>query len=235
MKNLDNTYLVNNTVYSKGPSSCGYSFLKYFLREKKDIKSILDIGCGGGVLMKLVNKDTEYLGVDADAGIYKKKQHKRLRYFKNAIQTENYLDKTNKKYECVVLMDVLEHTDSFLKLFNIALKKSNKYVLVGLPNEDYIMSRIRFLLGKGIMTHGLEMINTKPGHKHQWFIQYKVASALLEKNSKNCKFHLLDTMFYVNQPRSFIKRIIYKIMLTFLPKTLQMNDFCLIFKKINTN
>ena len=132
-------------------------------------------------------------------------------------------------------MDVLEHTDSFLKLFNIALKKSNKYVLVGLPNEDYIMSRIRFLLGKGIMTHGLEMINTKPGHKHQWFIQYKVASTLLEKNSKNSKFHLLDTMFYVNQPRSFIKRIIYKIMLTFLPKTLQMNDFCLIFKKINTN
>ena len=41
MKNLDNTYLVNNTVYSKGPSSCGYSFLKYFLRENKDIKSIL--------------------------------------------------------------------------------------------------------------------------------------------------------------------------------------------------
>ena len=235
MKNLDNTYLVNNTVYSKGPSSCGYSFLKYFLKKNKDIKSILDIGCGGGVLMKLVNKDTEYLGVDADAGIYKKKQHKRLKYFKNAIQTENYLDKTNKKYECVVLMDVLEHTDSFLKLFNIALKKSNKYVLVGLPNEDYIMSRIRFLLGKGIMTHGLEMINTKPGHKHQWFIQYKVASTLLEKNSKNSKFHLLDTMFYVNQPRSFIKRIIYKIMLTFLPKTLQMNDFCLIFKKNNTN
>ena len=231
MKNLDNTYLVNNTVYSKGPSSCGYSFLKFFLKKNKDIKSILDIGCGGGVLMKLVNKDTEYLGVDADAGIYKKKKNKRLKYFKNAIQTENYLDKINKKYECVVLMDVLEHTDSFLKLFNIALKKSNKYVLVGLPNEDYIMSRIRFLLGKGIMTHGLEMINTKPGHKHQWFIQYKVASALLEKNSKNNKFHLLDTMFYVNQPRSFIKRIIYKIMLTFLPKTLQMNDFCLIFKK----
>ena len=108
-------------------------------------------------------------------------------------------------------------------------------MLIGLPNEDYIISRLRFLLGGGVMTHGLEMINTKPGHKHQWFIQYKVASTLLEKNSKNSKFHLLDTMFYVNQPRSFIKRIIYKIFLTFLPKTLQMNDFCLIFKKINTN
>ena len=81
-------------------------------------------------------------------------------------------------------MDVLEHTDTFLKLFYLALKKSNKYVLVGLPNEDYIMSRLRFIFGKGIMTHGLEMINTKPGHKHQWFIQYKTAYPLLANACK---------------------------------------------------
>ena len=231
MKNLDNTYLINETIYSKGPSSCGYSFLKYFLKKNKDIKSILDIGCGGGVLMKLVNKNTEYLGVDADAGIYKKKKHKKLKYFKSAIQTENYLDKTNKKYECVVLFDVLEHTDTFLKLFNIALKKSSKYVLIGLPNEDYIISRLRFLFGRGVMTHGLEMVNTKPGHKHQWLIQYKKAYPLLQKHGKKNKFNLLNTMFYVNQPKNFYKRIIYKTLLAFLPKTLQMNDFCLIFKK----
>ncbi len=232
MKNLDNTYLVDNTVYSKGPSSCAYSFLKYFLKKNKDIKSMLDIGCGGGVLMKLLNKDVKYLGVDADAGIYKKKKHKNLKYFKNAAQTESYLSKTNKKkYDCVVMMDVLEHTDTFLKLFYIALKKSNKYVLVGLPNEDYIMSRLRFMFGKGLMTHGLEMINTKPGHKHQWFIQYKTAYPLLVDASKKYKFKIFNTLFYVNQPKNFIKRFIYKIMLLFLPKTLQMNDFCLIFKK----
>ena len=232
MKKLDNTYLVGNTVYSKGPSSEGYSFMKYFLKKHKDIKSILDIGCGGGVLMKLVNKDVKYLGVDADAGIYKKKKHKNLKYFRNAAETESYLSKTNKKkYDCVVLMDVLEHTDTFLKLFYLALKKSNKYVLVGLPNEDYIMSRLRFMFGKGLMTHGLEMINTKPGHKHQWFIQYKTAYPLLANACKKHKFKISNTMFYVNQPKSFIKRFIYKIMLFFLPKTLQMNDFCLIFKR----
>ena len=87
--------------------------------------------------------------------------YKNLKYFRNAAQTEIYLSKINKKkYDCVVLMDVLEHTDTFLKLFYLALKKSNKYVLVGLPNEDYIMSRLRFMFGKGLMTHGLEMIHT---------------------------------------------------------------------------
>jgi len=133
---------------------------KVYKNEDCNIKSILDIGCGGGVLMKLVNKNVKYLGVDADAGIYKRKKHKNLKYFRNAAQTESYLSKINKKYDCVVLMDVLEHTDTFLKLFYLALKKSNKYVLVGLPNEDYIMSRLRFMFGKGLMTHGLEMINT---------------------------------------------------------------------------
>ena len=162
----------------------------------------------------------------------KKKKHKNLKYFRNAAKTESYLSKTNKKkYDCVVLMDVLEHTDTFLKLFYLALKKSNKYVLVGLPNEDYIMSRLRFMFGKGLMTHGLEMINTKPGHKHQWFIQYKTAYPLLANACKKHKFKISNTLFYVNQPKSFIKRFIYKIMLLFLPKTLQMNDFCLIFKR----
>ena len=67
-----------------------------------------------------------------------------------------------------------EKNHSLVLVARIALKKSNKYVLVSLPNEDYIISRIRFVFGKGIMTHGLEMVNTKPGHKHQWFIQYKI-------------------------------------------------------------
>ena len=55
MKKLDNTYLVGNTVYSKGPSSEGYSFMKYFLKKNKDIKSILDIGCGRGILMEIID------------------------------------------------------------------------------------------------------------------------------------------------------------------------------------
>ena len=34
-KNLNNTYLVNDTIFSKGPSHEGYSFVKYFLEKKK--------------------------------------------------------------------------------------------------------------------------------------------------------------------------------------------------------
>ena len=76
-KNLNNTYLVNDTIFSKGPSHEGYSFVKYFLEKKNDINSFLDIGCGNGIIQKLISKNTNYLGVDANVGIYKKKNQKK--------------------------------------------------------------------------------------------------------------------------------------------------------------
>lgn len=231
MKNLNNTYLINDTVYSKGYSHEGYSFIKYFLKKNTNINSFLDVGCGNGILLKLMNDRVKYLGIDANAGIYNKKITNKIKYFKNAFYTEKYFNNLKKKYDCVVLMDVLEHTDNFLNLFNIALKKSKKFVVVGLPNEDYIISRLRFLLGKGLLTHGLEMVGTKHGHKHLWFIQYKKALDLLVKHGNKQSFKHIDTMFYINQPNNFFKRIIYRLFLSFLSKNLQMNNFCLIFKK----
>ena len=68
MKNLDNTYLVKDTIYSKGPSSCGYSFFKYFLKKNKDIKSVLDIGCGNGKFFSsaspFLGEKGKYIGID---------------------------------------------------------------------------------------------------------------------------------------------------------------------------
>ena len=232
MKNLNNTYKIDDTIFTKGKSHEGYSFFKYFLKDHGNINSFLDIGCGNGILQKLLKKKTNYLGVDANVGIYKKNKSNKIKYFKNAKKTEEYLTNLNKKYDCVMLMDVLEHTDNFLKLFEIALNKSTKYVVVGLPNEDYIIARLRFLFGNGILTHGLEMINTKPGHKHQWFVQYKVALPLIEDCAKKSNFLLTKKLFYITQPNNIFKRAVYKLAINFLPKTLMMNNFCLIFKKI---
>ena len=169
--------------------------------------------------------------MDANVGIYNQKKTKKIKYFKNAEKTEIFLLNHKKKYECVALMDVLEHTDTFLKLFKIALDKSSKYVIVGLPNEDYLISRFRFLFGGGILTHGLDMINKKPGHKHQWFIQYKVAKTLLDNFARKKNYSLKAHMFYINLPSNFIKRIIYRFLILFFPLRVKMNNFCLVFEK----
>ena len=81
------------------------------------------------------------------------------------------------------------------------------------------------------MSHGLETINYKPGHKHQWLIQYKTASSLLKKYAKKYNYSLEYTSFYVTLPKSLVKKFIYKVGLFFLPLHLQMNNFCMVFKK----
>ena len=103
--------------------------------------------------------------------------------------------------------------------------------MVALPNEDNFLSRIRFLQGKGILTHGLDMIDKKPGHKHQWFIQFNAASQLLKKNAKNYKFNLLNTMYFIQHPKNYLKRIVYKFLMFFVSRQTQMQCFCLVFKK----
>ena len=73
MVDLNNTYLIKNTVYSKGPSNCGYAFVKFFLQKKNNIKSFLDIGCGNGMLLKLMSKESIYFASLKEKFIKKRK------------------------------------------------------------------------------------------------------------------------------------------------------------------
>ena len=55
MKNLHNTYINKDTIFSKGLSNCVYNYNKiFFLEHYKNVKSFLDIGCVDGILMKLM-------------------------------------------------------------------------------------------------------------------------------------------------------------------------------------
>ncbi len=231
MKHEKNIFIKNNTITSIGKTSEGFEYVKMFFKFNNKINSFLDIGCGSGNLIKLMSKSITYLGVDADAGIYKKKNNKNIKYFANANMTEKFLKNQKKKYDCVALMDVLEHTDTFVDLFKIALNKSNRFVMVGLPNEYFLLNRLRFLFGKNIPTHGLEMVGTKPGHKHQWLIQHDKALSILSNYGKKFNFKLYKKFYFITLPRNKFKRYIYKLLVFFLPHNLMMGNFCFIFKK----
>ena len=63
--------------------------------------------------------------------VYTKNKNKKIKYFNHGKQVDNFLNKLNKKFEVVTLMDVLEHTDTFVDLFKKSLKKSKKFVMIG--------------------------------------------------------------------------------------------------------
>jgi SAM-dependent methyltransferase len=128
-----------------------YRMEEIFKMIPKDTESVLDIGCGERYLK---NKFKKYLGVD----------------LKNAeitvdLNVNQKLPIPSKSVDCVILSQILEHLNNVEKLISETKRVSKKYILVGLPNEFFIIRRIQFLFNKwggGYNPYG---------HKHMFNLQ----------------------------------------------------------------
>ena len=157
--------------------------------------SVLDIGCGDGIVSRHLNKACKYTGLDiTDACIYKKAHdNPNIRY---AEASEiNQIMSSSGMWETILLLDVIEHTRGFTTLFDIALDKATKQVIVSLPNELYILDRLRMLLGHEINAHSLDQVNQPEGFKHQYIINIDKARSLLERNARSKGFFLEEEVF----------------------------------------
>ena len=70
---------------------------------------------------------------------------------------------TQGPWDMVLLLDVIEHTRTFTHLFELALAKKN--VVVSLPNELFILDRLRMLAGQELNAHSLDRLNDPEGFK----------------------------------------------------------------------
>ncbi|MBU0761300.1 MAG: hypothetical protein KJ600_05645 [Nanoarchaeota archaeon] len=119
----------------------------------KDVKTVLDIG---SVKPSLFSERYKTLTMD----------------YSNAdiMMDLNGLQKIplrSKSINLVVLSQILEHLFEFENLIAEAKRISNKYILVGLPNEFTIDNRIKFLFGVPPSLKGYD----KNGHKYLFDIQ----------------------------------------------------------------
>ena len=60
--------------------------LKNFTRGKR----LLDIGCGDGIIGKIVDKDVEYEGVDIGAGCYEEIENSSVKYIREYTDLTSY-------------------------------------------------------------------------------------------------------------------------------------------------
>ncbi len=113
------------------------------LREKKDI-AILDVGCAKGIVGKILSENN-FPNVDAvEVDEHARKVAKEFYHF-----IYPSIDNVDKKYDLILLLDVLEHIENpknFLENLLTKLSPSGK-LLLSVPNVAFLLTRLQLLFG----------------------------------------------------------------------------------------
>lgn len=124
------------------PSSAvnGKSVIKEFIDSQKDIKVIVDVGCGQGTYAKLLGDKYDYLGIEIFEDYVEKFKLKDL-YMSMFIADIYDVARMNQwpKGDCIIFGDVLEHLpkDKALIVLEKALR-AFKHVVISIPVDGRV-------------------------------------------------------------------------------------------------
>ena len=121
---------------------------KWLLKQVEPGTSLLDIGCGDGQLLRMLQSQG-IKGTGADVS----------EYTRNCLSDTDIsfikLDKENVKvcninssFDYITMFEFLEHTNNPEDFITHLLQYANKSVMFSIPNSGFISYRIRLLLGK---------------------------------------------------------------------------------------
>ena len=231
LKEYGRSFCDGKNIYGYGNVRLALHYYKFLVEPNVRGKSILDIGCGDGIIGTVSSADVDYKGLDINAGIYGVVDRPDVKYIPDFSELLSAVEAN--VVDASLLIDVLEHTYDFTDLFEKALANTRNFVFVTLPNEENIRVRIRFLFGKGIKTHGLDMHGLHINHRHLWLIQIPEAERLLTKVANKHNFELVNKTHFIGYPSTKWKRILYKLVTNFLPWNLKATAFSLTFRKVS--
>ena len=154
--------------------------------------TLLDIGCGDGIVSKHLPASLHYTGLDInDACIYEQRHDNPSVRYVQAEQIPNLMH-DEAPWDTILLLDVIEHTRGFTPLFDLALKYAQAHVIVSLPNELFFLDRLRMLLGSELDAHSLDLLERPEGFKHQFIINISKAKSLLTARAESYGFSLSE-------------------------------------------
>lgn len=141
----------------------------------KEEQSVLDVGCGDGLLMEaLIKKGSLVVGIDLSEEGVRKCKEKGLTASVLDVSSE-VLPFQNNAFDTVVILDVLEHLYAPGNLMEEAKRVSKKNVIVGVPNFNSLPARIQVLLGR-------VPENNKPNKGHVYWFNERVLRDMMKQH-----------------------------------------------------
>ena len=139
--------------YQPEINQVAFDLISKVIKDKKDVKNILDVGCGFGLLSKELKKNYPKLNLYGIEHAKKASQssQKILKLLQCNIEDMALIKRKLKtqKFDVIIFSDVLEHLYDpvgIIKFYQSLLKQDGT-IVVSVPNIANIFSRIALLFG----------------------------------------------------------------------------------------
>jgi ubiquinone/menaquinone biosynthesis C-methylase UbiE len=174
------------------------------------INSVLDIGCGFGEFLELVNNDVEKVGTDFDDDcLLQAQQSVKANFLK--VNIDNGLPFKNSSFDLIVATDVIEHVNNPTLLLKEVLRVCKKTAVFVTPNLGRPTRMAAAMLKREI--------RERSGHKQGW--DYHLFKQVLEvcgwKVDKIIT-RFVDFPSYRYLPKSVGHFFSYKLLLKIFPR-----------------
>ncbi|NIM47042.1 MAG: methyltransferase domain-containing protein [Candidatus Aenigmarchaeota archaeon] len=119
-----------------------------FIKNQNIRGKFLDVGCAFGLLLKEVSPlFNELHGFDISEFAIKKAKQKIPKANLKVVDLEKSLPYSNESFDCIVALDVLEHTKNFEKNFEKIVKKLKRggYLILSVPIDTWLRKFFGFL------------------------------------------------------------------------------------------
>lgn len=200
--------------------------------SRYEVASILDIGCGDGVVSQFLPKGVAYQGLDiVDACIYEQRHDNPSVQYINSEKIPELMQSQG-PWDMVFILDVLEHTRDFTGLFSLALKRSDGCVVVSLPNELFVLDRLRMLMGHELNAHSLDLVGGPEGFKHQYIVNIDKARQMLSRIALLNGFSLVEELQRPLIPKNSLLRIPQRVIRALFSAQLWSMGSVFVYKKI---
>ncbi len=174
-----------------------WNFADYF----KD--SILDVGCDQAYLKSFLNQiksnQIKYIGVDKMG-----KPDVIIDLEKSPLPFQD------KEFDFVCCLDVLEHLNNAYEVFDELVRVSRKFILLSLPNNFYLVDRIRIMCGM-MPNDKYGLPSNPPEDRHKWFFNLNNAAKFISYRSKINRFRIKkEFSFYCTDGKLRLFKILFK-------------------------